>query len=381
MIEAAFWLAVLWVAWVFPGYALLVWLRASTFAGGRTRAGSRAADRPARVSVIVAVHNGQELIRDKIADCLRLDWPAEALEVLVASDGSTDATEELVRQVADPRVRLIAGARKGKEAAQGRAIAVARGEILAFTDAGVSLAPAALRRLVAGFAEPSVGCVSGVDRIVDADGRAVGENAFVRYDTWLKNQESQAGSTVGNSGWLFAVRRELSADWPAATDSDFGILLRAVHAGYRGVVAPDAVAAGRTVASDGDELRRKVRTMVRGMAVLASHRDLLDPLRHGFFSLQLLSHKLLRWLLPIPMAALLITAGLLASDSPLFAGAFWAQVLFWSLGLLAPRPRIPRYFAVTTAAAIIAGWKFLRGERYVLWSPSVRRLTRVDSLR
>ncbi len=376
VLEAIFWLSAAWLAWVHLGYGLLVWLRRLVKDGKPSPAPATPVAVP--LSIIVAVHDGAEVIGDRIADCLRQERGA-GVEVVVASDGSTDETEELVRRIQDPRVRLVASPRReGKEAAQRRAIEAADGEILVFTDAAVSFEPGALECLAAGFADPEVGCVSGVDRLAGTGGEAAGESAFVRYDTWLKVQESLGGSTVGNSGWLFAVRRRLCADWPVDLPSDFTMALRAVRAGLRAIVEPSAVVSGGAVPGERDELRRKVRTIVRGMAALAAYRDLLDPFRHGFFALQLWSHKVLRWLSPLPMAGLLAAAGGLAFESRFFAAAFGAQAAFWGLAVLVPRIQLPRYLALTTAAAVLAAWQYARGERYVVWQPSARRLNGVE---
>ncbi|MEM7587728.1 MAG: glycosyltransferase [Acidobacteriota bacterium] len=397
LLTTLFCLSAAWLCYVYVGYGSLVWLRRLVLkrAPSPTPEGTPT-ERPSRVSIIVALHNGEGVIDAKIADCLRQEMPASSLEVVVASDASTDATEAIARRWQDGCVRLVSSSqRQGKEAAQRRAIEAADSEILVFTDAAISLQPGALAALVDSFADPKVGCVSGVDRLADPNGRAAGESAFVRYDTWLKHQESLGGSTVGNSGWLFAIRRSLCDDWPQDLPSDFTMALRTVRAGQRSIVQPAAVAVGGSVPSEEHELRRKVRTMVRGMAALRAHRDLLDPTRHGFFAVQLWSHKILRWLLPIPMLGLLASSGLLAlgspnsgspdsifpdSGSPFFITVFAAQALFWALGIVTPRPRLPRYFAVTTAAALLAAWQYGRGKRYVHWQPSVRTLREAEEL-
>ena len=370
VMQLVFWGATGLVVYCYFGYPMLILLRARW----RANVVSRASVTPP-VSLIVTVHNGQALIQDKLANCLALDYPSDRLEILVASDGSTDSTNERVRQVADPRVRLVElERRRGKEVAQREAISRAAGEILVFTDAGVRIPPPALRAMVENFADPAVGCVSGVDRLLDSTGEVVGESAFVRYETWVKCLESRAGSTVGNSGWFFAVRRGPCDLWPEDMASDFTMLLRTVRGGLRGVVDPRAIGCAVATRSGAREFHRKVRTIARGMVVLAAHREMLNPLRYGFFSLQLLSHKLLRWLLPFALLLMLASNVVLAMDSGFYRWVLLAQVAFYGTGALVRGARIPRFFVMSNAATLVAWWKFLTGERFVVWDPTPRTL-------
>ncbi|HEX5514513.1 MAG TPA: glycosyltransferase, partial [Gammaproteobacteria bacterium] len=167
-----------------------------------------------RLSMIIAAHNEAHRIRDKLENCLDLDYPAEQLEILVASDASSDGTDEIVTSYASRGVRLVrATERRGKEWAQLLAVQAAAGEILVFSDVATMLAPEALRRLAADFADPRVGAVSSEDRFVAPDGRIVGEGLYVRYEMWLRRLESGVGGVVGLSGSFFAARREVCEDW------------------------------------------------------------------------------------------------------------------------------------------------------------------------
>lgn len=366
--ELVFWVAVALVLYGYAGYPAILWLLGL----GRPRPVAAAPITP-RVTLIVSVHNGEELIGTKIEDCLAQDYPADRLEILVASDSSTDGTNDIVGGVRDARVRLIAcEPHRGKEAAQRRAIAHATGEILVFTDVGVRMAPTTLRTMVENFADPHVGCISGVDHVLQAADATAGEGAFVRYETLLKRLESGLGSTVGNSGWLFALRRPLCDDWPEAMASDFTMLLRTVRRGFRGIVEPRAIGYAQATPSSAREFQRKVRTIVRGMVVLAAHREMLNPFRHGLFAVQLLSHKLFRWLLPFPLMLILGTSVVLAQGSRVYRVALLAQVLFYGAGLVVPSLRIPHFFVNSSAAALVAWWKFLGGERFVVWDPTPR---------
>ncbi|MGH7645528.1 MAG: glycosyltransferase, partial [Gemmatimonadales bacterium] len=336
LMEVVFWSAVAVFLWGYLGYPALLAL----LGGWRGRPVAAAPITP-RVSLIVSVHNGELLIEGKLENCLVLNYPTDRLEILVASDGSTDRTNDLVRRVRDPRIRLVAVDRHlGKEAAQRAAIIAASGEILVFTDVGVRLPEAGLRTLVSNFADPAVGCVSGVDRLLDAAGATVGEGAFVRYETLLKRLESRVGSIVGNSGWLFALRRPLCEGWPESMASDFTMLLRTVRKGFRGVAEPGAPAYAVATPLARREFARKVRTIVRGMVVLSAHPEMLNPLRHGLFAVQLASHKVLRWLLPYLLLAILGASAVLATDSTFYQLVLVAQAIFYTAGALVPAARI-----------------------------------------
>lgn len=369
-IEIVLWSAAALVAYAYFGYPVLLlsWLP------WRRRIVRRPGTTPA-VSIVITVHNGAGVMAAKIANTLALRYPADRMEILVASDGSTDETNAVVRGLSDDRVRLVElPNRLGKEGAQREAIARARGDILLFTDAGVQAASDAVENMVASFSDSSVGCVSGVDRVLDASGRAQGEGAFVRYETRLKLLESEIGSTVGNSGWLFAVRRELCDEWPSDMASDFTMALRAVRRGLRCIVDPRVVAVATASASERREFDRKVRTIARGMVVLGAHRDLLNPLRYGRFAVQLLSHKLLRWCLPFLLATLLVASAALAIGSIPYRALLAVQVAFYASGVVWPGARLPRFFVISSAATLVAWWKVVCGERFVTWDPTPRTL-------
>jgi cellulose synthase/poly-beta-1,6-N-acetylglucosamine synthase-like glycosyltransferase len=184
--------------------------------------------------------------------------------VIVASDCSSDRTDDIVSAYA-PRVRLArAPERRGKEAAQQIALESASGEIVIFSDVATALAPDGVSTMVANFADPTVGCVSSVDRFIDADGRVSGEGAYVRYEMFLRGLETRVNSLVGLSGSFFATRREVCQRWSADRQSDFNTLLNAVDLGWRGVLDVQSAGYYRNVADDRRELQRKIRTVVRG---------------------------------------------------------------------------------------------------------------------
>jgi hypothetical protein len=372
-----FWLALLFVFYAYAGYPLAL-LGLSCL---RRRPVRKARIRP-DVSFIITAHNEARRLSEKLENTLRLAYPADRLEILVASDCSTDETDAIVAAYAGRGVRLVrAPERKGKEHAQRLAVEAARGEVLVFSDVGTLLEPEGLRHLVENFADPSVGCVSSVDRVLDDQGRISGEGAYVRYEMWLRALESQVHSLVGLSGSLFAARRCVCAPWRTDLQSDFSTLLNSVRRGLRGVADGAAVGYYRTIAVEKREMERKVRTVVRGIAVLMSNRALLNPLRHGLFAWQLLSHKVCRWLVPVALAVALAGNLLLATRGGLYALLLVGQLAFYGLACIpfvaAPASlrgvwRLPFYFLTTNLAIAVAWARYTRGERFVVWQPSQR---------
>ena len=230
------------------------------------------------MSFIITAHNETSRIAAKIENTLAQDYPGH-LEIVVASDCSTDGTDDVVRGYA-PRVRLVrTPERRGKEAAQQVAIAATSGDILVFSDVATALAPDGVSRITANFADPTVGCVSSVDRFVDADGQVSGEGAYVRYEMFLRALETQVNSVVGLSGSFFAARRVVCRNWSADRQSDFNTLLNSVQLGLRGVLDPSSIGYYHPITDHRAEFQRKVRTVVRGIGVLAGNLSLLNPLR------------------------------------------------------------------------------------------------------
>lgn len=369
------WLVILvasaWVGWVYLGYPLLL-LALRTLA---PRPVLRADGTPS-LSVVIAVHNGAEELRQKLTQTLALAYAGDR-EILVSSDGSTDATEAVALEFASQGVVLIANReRGGKEAAQAAAIARARGEVLVFTDVGAALEPGALQALVRPFADPGVGCVSSVD-VVESRG---GEGLYVRYEMAVRTLESEAASLVGLSGSCFAARRSLCTPWPVDLASDFRTALEAARRGLRAVDEPGARARFGTARAEADEWPRKVRTVRRGLAVLSHYRDLLSP-RHGRVALALWSHKVARFTSPFALMALFVASGVAATGDARAAVLFGAQALLYALGALAlvMRPmagflpaRVAAFFLLVNASMVVAWGHHLAGRRAVLWQPTRR---------
>lgn len=365
--------------YVYIGYPLLL----AAIAAIHPRDVRRKAITPS-LSVIIAAHNEEKVIGAKLENTLSMDYPSDRLEIIVVSDGSTDRTESIVCQYEKQGVHLVSLARCGKVQALNQGVAVATGEILVFTDANAFLDSSALRRLVANFADPEVGGVCGNQRyrqIPTGDCISQGESLYWAYDKFIKRMESRVGSIVGADGSLYAIRRDLFVpiENPAQAD-DFAISMRVVTQGYRLVFEPTAVSYEEAPTSSTREFWRKVRVTNHSLRSLLDRKEAFNPWRTGFYALELLSHKVLRYLVPLLLVLVLITNALLIPASRVFQLLFLGQVLFYGGALVGYWLRhrsggrwrlfyIPFYFCLANTAAFLGLLSLLRGERITLWQP------------
>ena len=380
--EALFWLSAVGVLYAFVGYPLAIGFLARV-SPRPIRKGSIAP----KVSLIICVYNEEAVIREKIENSLTLDYPKAQLEIIVASDCSTDRTNQIVSEYAEQGVRLLTlPERKGKTAAQNLAVSSAQGEIIVFSDASILLESDSIRKLVRNFSDPTVGCVSCEDKTISIrDGKAVeDEGLYVRYEMAVRRWESQFGSIVGASGCFYGLRKPL---WRQPEDFlvvDFTTALDVRELGYRTVSEPEAIAYVKTVASPEKEFARRVRTATRGLVGLLHKRRLLNPFRFGFFAFQLASHKLLRFLVPGLLILLLVSNVMLTGAGLFYLGSLALQAGFyasaWIGFLLKDRPRLPRafsfplYFVMVNWAILVAWARVFQGKTDATWAPTRRAL-------
>jgi cellulose synthase/poly-beta-1,6-N-acetylglucosamine synthase-like glycosyltransferase len=284
------------------------------------------------VSVCLPAYNEEQQIAGALDAVLAMDYPRDRLQVLVVSDASSDATDEIVRGYADRGVELLRlSERSGKTGAENIATAHLRGSIVLNTDASVRVHPGALRALVRRFADPRVGVASGRDVSVDAGEASVNaaEAGYVGWEMAVRALETRLGGIVGASGCMYAIRADLHRlPFPNHLSRDFASALTARSHGYRAVSADDALCYVPRTASLRREYRRKVRTINRGLETLVARRALLNPFRYGGFAVKLWSHKLGRW--AVPPAALLGAVGL-ALLAPAHA---WAAAALAAAGVV-----------------------------------------------
>ena len=300
-----FWISCGLLLYVYVGYPILAWLLASLV--GREPA--RRAIVPS-VSLLIPARNEEAQIEAKVRNSLALDYPRARLEIVVASDGSTDRTGAIVKGFAPRGVRLLeARDHVGKSALLGQAVPQLRGELVVFSDASSQLEPQALRRLVQSFADARVGCVSGLYRLHSPeDLRAHGEGLYWRYETFLKRQESRLHSILGAHGALYAIRKELFQRLDAASiNDDYLIPMRIVEQGYRAVYEPAAVAWEQEPASLKGEFARRRRIAAGNCQQVFALRRLLHPAR-GWLAWSFFSHKVLRTVAPLFMVSLLVNS-------------------------------------------------------------------------
>lgn len=376
--EIVFWLSVAALFYTYAGYPLLV-LVVSVL---RPLAVARAVNEP-RVSVIITAYNEERDLRAKLENTLALDYPSSKLEVIVASDCSTDRTDQIVQEFESRGVFLFRqNERLGKTAAQNAAVELANGEVILFSDATTLYQSDILRVMVPDFADASIGCVAGRLVYIDPADSAVGHGArsYWSYETFLKKHESRAGSLIGASGCLYAVRRDAYVPMYHEACSDFLIATKMVEQGLRTVFEPSAVCTEETNRRAGKEMRMRVRVITQTFTDLWRHRAMMNPLRSGFYAVQLFSHKVLRYFVPLFLTAMFFASAILALYSRFYEATLIAQLLFYALAvggwllerLGAPRVRVlalPQYFVLANVASVIACFKFLSGERYARWEP------------
>ncbi|MGH9766336.1 MAG: glycosyltransferase family 2 protein [Blastocatellia bacterium] len=335
-----------------------------------------------RVSLIIAARNEERDIAAKIENALALDYPKELLQIIVASDCSDDRTDEIVRGFSDRGVILHRQlTRDGKTRAQHRAVGVSNGDILAFSDATTSYKPDTLRKLLRSFADPFVGCVAG--RLVYVAGKpsAVGNGcrSYWSYERLLKSWESRAGSLIGVSGCMYAVRRSCCAKLASDMIDDFVIATEVQLLGLRTIYEPEAVCTENTNHRGRDEFRMRVRVIEQTMNAIYRYRELLKTGKHSLFTFQLTCHKTLRYAIPA-LLILTFTANCFLLEAGFFYRyAFFAQLLFYYsalMGWLCDVGRVkigplalPYYFVLINVAAVAAFMKFMRGEAHVVWEP------------
>lgn len=376
MIVALFWISAALVLYSYAGFPLLVWIRSLV-----VHRSYREDDVQPSISMIVAAHNEAASIGAKIENILALDYPSERLKIFVASDGSDDGTDEIAESYANQGVRLLKLPRRGKIAALNAAAAAAPGELLVFSDANSMFAPDALRRLVRPFSDPRIGGVAGDQRYLkETSGGNAGERAYWSFERQLKRLQSRSGSTISATGAIYAVRRKLFLPAPSSVTDDFTISTGVIEQGYRLVFAPDAVAFEPVSKASGNEFGRKVRIATRGLRAVIARRKLLNPIRFGFYSLQLFSHKVARRLVAVPLCVLLVTSLLAWNEGNVYRLAAVLQTAFIALGIaglllegswLGRRKltSLPAYFLVVNTAMLIALVNVVIGRRIDLWQP------------
>jgi cellulose synthase/poly-beta-1,6-N-acetylglucosamine synthase-like glycosyltransferase len=381
LLAVCFWTCAGGVFYTYLAYPVLIWATSRLFGRAHTPPERSDAELP-RVALLIAAHNEAAVIEDRIRNALALSYPRDRLEIVVASDGSDDGTDEICRRY-EGRIRaLLFPNRRGKAATLNAAMEQLDAEIIAFSDANTFMEPNALRGMTRWFADPRTGAVCGRLVLSDSPTSGSGDGLYWRYETFLKMCEARLGALLGANGAIYAIRRELFTPLPSGTlVDDFLIpLLAKLRSGCRIVYDREAVAHEETAPGLGAEFRRRARIGSGGAQALGMLWPLLSP-RHGWTALAFWSHKVLRWACPFFLVGALPGSVLLAGE-PLYRAALGAQMFFYALclfgaalppGARAKRPlRVFPMFAGMNLALLVGIVRGLRRQQSGIWNRTSR---------
>ncbi len=391
MFGIIFWLSVALIIYVYAGYPLLVFLL-----GRFGKPLKRSYELQPTITLIFAAYNEEKVVGQKLKNCLALNYPRDKLQIIVADDGSTDATAEIVKEYANQKIELISfPQRRGKLHALNDAVRSARGEILLFSDADNFYPPNVLIETAKYFADPSVGAVSGGRDVIGASPLGKAESLYWKYEEFIKINETKLGNCVGVAGDLLAVRKSLFTPPPAKIiNDDFYMALSVIQKGYRVIYAPEARSSHPVAASEQGEIERRARMIAgRYQAMFLAWR--LLPFSNPIAVWQIISHKFLRPLVPLAMIFALVANCLAlfvfpvsAEPALLFLGTpygnviFTGQAVFYLLAAVGKKYKpggtfgyilyLPTFLVNSNLAALIGLYRYVGSRQTVLWSKSAR---------
>lgn len=377
-----FWFSFFLLFYIYFGYPLAV----KALAVVRSRPVDKSEDHQPKVSILIAAYNEAKDIEATLRNKIALDYPADQMEVLVISDESEDGTDQIVERVAEESpvtVRLFRQVpRQGKTSGLNTLSQHAQGEILLFSDANSQWDTNTVSRLVRNFNDPNVGYVTGKMIYVHQDGSLVGDgcSAYMKYENWLRCQETQLGSIVGVDGGIDGMRKALYKPLRPDQLPDFVQPLKVVEQGYRVVYEPEALLKEDALTDGSSEFSMRVRVSLRALWALKDMRHLMNPARDGLFAWQMISHKLLRYLAFVPMVTLALATLYLAPKAGIYRLAALGYIAFVLLAWqghkkeasgqsLSAVHSVPYYFMLLNLASYKACIAFLKGEKKVIWNP------------
>ncbi|HFD31633.1 MAG TPA: glycosyltransferase family 2 protein [Gammaproteobacteria bacterium] len=376
-VEIIFWLSLLGIIYAYFGYpvALAIWAHLKAMPV------NRAVDNfYPEISIIIPAYNEEAVIEKKIENTLSLAYPKDKMELIVVSDGSSDDTNKIVGALAGKYGFnfIEVNKRQGKANAVNAGLSAATADIIIFSDSSIMLDSKALEEIVKGFFDKKVGLISGEDHIPDDNG---GEGLYGQYELFLRNQESKTGSIVGASGSFYAQRKDLCLPFMEGLAPDFLSVLNTVEKGYRAITEPRAFGIMSALKSTKDEFHRKTRTLIRGMTTLWYKRKLMNPVKYKGFAFVLISHKLMRWLVPFFMLFVFV-ANIFLLHSLFYLTIFIIQIIFYAAAVFAWKEiinmnekiygKIPLYFCSVNYAIFYSWFKYILGARQEIWEPTKR---------
>jgi cellulose synthase/poly-beta-1,6-N-acetylglucosamine synthase-like glycosyltransferase len=373
------WILLALIIYTYFGYFALVILL-GPFLGRKVKK----ADIEPHVTMLIAAYNEEKGIAKKIQETLDLDYPKAKLRIIVVSDGSTDNTDKIVLGLADQGVELLrVEGRVGKTEARNVAMDSLEGEIVLFSDATTEYQPDAIRKLVRNFADPMVGMVTGHLRY-RSPGKSkmgAGQILYWRYESMIKHSQTAMGTLTGSVGCMSAFRRELYTRLPDNIIEDFTGPLMLVIKGFRVVYEEEAICTEETTTTAKSEWKMRVRVIRGGMTGMIFAKQILNPIKYPVASFQLVSHKILRWLIPVFMILVLLlnTLVVLNDHADVYTTLLALQVIFYAtalfslllsqVGIHVPLSSIPLYFIVVNAASMVALGKTLSKNLEATWEP------------
>jgi len=379
-IQIIFWFSLFAVFYAYPGYPALLRLLALI-----KKDPIKKDNITPSVSLVISAYNEQRIMARKIENALVLDYPKDLLEIAIISDGSTDGTNDIIRKYEklDNRIRIcIVPTNKGKTSCLNDFVPQLHGEIVFFSDANSFYDKDLILKIVPSFADERVGFVTGSTKYFTSFKDKVTEatTLYSSLEKLTKTLESKIGSCVGADGAIFAIRKALFSPMNPYDINDLVIPLMIVKKGYRGVLEELAFCKEETAEEEKSEFQRQVRITNRTLRALFNYKSLLNPFRYTFFSFEIFSHKLIKFLIPFLMVLILITNVFLAWEGTLFyIGTLIIQLLFYivalSRGARKGSTKIARFIGIFHAfvlvnAAYALGWfKYFTGETYISWSP------------
>ncbi|WP_341936718.1 glycosyltransferase family 2 protein [Marinimicrobium sp. C2-29] len=375
--QVLFWFSAILLGYIYFGYPLLLRClpkRPLTWENDQ-------APQPL-VTVLIPAFNEAAVIESTIRNKLAQNYPSDKLEIIVISDESDDGTDDIVKQLSeeDARIRLVRQTpRQGKTAGLNKAVAQANGDIIIFSDANSHYEQNAISALVRCFNDPGVGYVTGKMVYVNEEGNLVGDgcSAYMRYENHLRALETRVSSVVGVDGGIDAIRKDLYQEMTHDQLPDFVQPLKVVSQGKRVVYCEDALLQEESLTDSGSELRMRVRVSLRAYWAMWDMKHLFNPKNYGLFSLQIISHKLLRYLAFIPLLLALLASLVLADYHWFYTLAALGQLVFYgaagyaeaSGGSQSRLLGLAHYFSLINLASMMAFIRFVKGEKIVMWKP------------
>jgi len=374
------------LVYIYLGYPLLLWLMVKIKPNNH-RIQTDHCYQPI-VTLIISAYNEEKVIEQKIHNSLDLEYPRDKFEIIVFSDGSNDRTEEIVKEFTEKGIKLFRfEGRKGKTYCQNEVVKIAKGEIIVFSDANSIYQADAIKKLMPYFADKKVGCVVGELRYGkkfknDKANLVEGENIYWKYDKLLKLLESKISSVVTANGAIYALRKSVYIPLNDNINSDFIEILRLVAKGYRVIYEPEAITWESTAEDTNKELLRRKRIVISSVSSLLKEKEihsLFNPFKNGMFSIQLLSHKVLRWFSAVLMLLSLALNFLLIGEGLIYDILMVGQVIFYLLALIGlicdnlcrrNAPKIPHtiyYLCLSCWAMLYGTIEALRGKEIITW--------------